>query len=139
VLCTHGFRWFDSPGSPAHFVSQAGSLVTRRVLVADATLKRPKDLGHTCCQLFVTDKGFVYVVPLRRKGEVLQAIKQFAKGIGAPDAFIADMSGEQMSREVKKFCNDIGTTLRASEEGTPWSNRAEWSPQRSRQARYEGI
>jgi hypothetical protein len=26
----------------AHFVSQAGSLVTRRVLVADATLKRPK-------------------------------------------------------------------------------------------------
>jgi hypothetical protein len=35
--------WFDSPGNPAHFVSQAGSLVTRRVLVVDATLKRPKD------------------------------------------------------------------------------------------------
>jgi hypothetical protein len=81
--------------------------------------------GHTCCQLFVTDKGFVYVVPMKRKGEVLQAIKQFAKEIGAPDAFIADMSGEQMSREVKKFCNDIGTTLRALEEGTPWSNKAE--------------
>jgi hypothetical protein len=29
--------------APAHFVSQAGSLVTRRVLVADATFKRPKD------------------------------------------------------------------------------------------------
>jgi hypothetical protein len=39
--------------------------------------------GYTCCQLFVTDKGFVYVVPMRRKGEVLQAIKQFAKEIGA--------------------------------------------------------
>jgi hypothetical protein len=62
----------------------------------------------------VTDKGFVYVVPMRRKGEVLQAIKQFAKEIRAPDAFIADMSGEHMSREVKKFCNDIGTTLRIS-------------------------
>jgi hypothetical protein len=37
--------WFDSPGSPAHFVSQAVSLVRRRVLVADATLKRPKDFG----------------------------------------------------------------------------------------------
>ena len=35
------------------------------------------------------------------------------------------MSGEQMSSEVKKFCNDIGTTLRALEEGTPWSNNAE--------------
>jgi hypothetical protein len=48
VLCTHGFRWFDSPGSPAHFVSQAGSLVTRRVLVADATFKRPKDFCWIC-------------------------------------------------------------------------------------------
>jgi hypothetical protein len=62
---------------------------------------------------------------MRRKGEVLQAIKQFAKEIGALDAFIADMSGEQMSWEVKKFCNDIGTTLRALEEETPWSNKVE--------------
>ena len=30
-----------------------------------------------------------------------------------------------MSSEVKIFCNDIGTTLRALEEGTPWSNKAE--------------
>ena len=29
-----------------------------------------------------------------------------------------------MSSEVKKFGNDIGTTLRALEEGTPWSNKA---------------
>ena len=35
------------------------------------------------------------------------------------------MSGEQMSSDVKKFCNDFGTTLRALEEGTPWSNKAE--------------
>ena len=81
--------------------------------------------GHTCCQLFVTDKGFVYVVPMRRKSEFLQAIKQFAKVIGVPTAIIVDMAGEQMSQEVRKFCNDIGTTLRALEEGTPWSNKAE--------------
>ena len=81
--------------------------------------------GHTCCQLFVTDKGFIYVVPMKKKSEVLLAIKQFAKEIGAPDSFVADMSGEKISSEVKKFCNDIGTTLRALEEGTPWSNKAE--------------
>ena len=81
--------------------------------------------GHTCCQLFVTDKGFIYVVPMKKKSEVLLTIKQFAKEIGAPDSFVADMSGEQMSSEVKKFCNDIGTTIRALEEGTPWSNKAE--------------
>ena len=34
------------------------------------------------------------------------------------------MAGEQMSQEVRKFCNDIGTTLWALEEGTPWSNKA---------------
>ena len=81
--------------------------------------------GHTCCQLFVTDTGFIYVVPMKKKSEVLLAIKQFAKEIGAPDSFVADMSGEQMSSEVKKFCDDIGTTLRSLEEGTPWSNKAE--------------
>lgn len=81
--------------------------------------------GNTCCQLFVTDKGFIHVVPMKRKSQVLQAVKMFAKEIGAPDALIADMSGEQMSNDLKKFCNDIGTTLRALEEGTPWSNKAE--------------
>ena len=62
---------------------------------------------------------------MKKKSEVLLAIKQFAKEIGAPDSFVADMSGEQMSSEVKKICNDIGTTLSALEEGTPWSNKAE--------------
>jgi hypothetical protein len=76
-------------------------------------------------QLFVTDKGFVYVVPMKRKGEVLLAMKQFAKEIGAHDAFVADMSGEQMSKEVKAFCHEIESTLRALEEGTPWANKAE--------------
>ena len=81
--------------------------------------------GHTCCQLFVTDKGFVYVVPMRTKSEVLQAVKQFAKEIGAPDAIICDMSREQISRSLRKFCGEIGTTLRVLEEGTPWANKAE--------------
>ncbi|MEM7463144.1 MAG: hypothetical protein AAF362_10750 [Pseudomonadota bacterium] len=81
--------------------------------------------GNTCCQLFVTDKGFVYVVPMKRKSEALQAVKQFAKEIGAPDSFVCDMSGEQTSQELRKFLSDIGTTLRALEEGTPWCNKAE--------------
>ena len=81
--------------------------------------------GHTCCQLFVTDKGFVYVIPMRTKSEVLQAVKQFAKEIGAPDAIICDISCEQTSRSLRKFCGEIGTTLHILEEGTPWVNKAE--------------
>ena len=81
--------------------------------------------GHTCAQLFVTDKGFVYVVPMKKESEVLQAIKQFAKAIGAPDAIICDASKAQTSQKVRQFCNDIGTTLRILEENTQWANKAE--------------
>jgi hypothetical protein len=66
--------------------------------------------GHTCCQLFVTDKGFVYVIPMKSKAEVLQAVKQFAKEIGAPDAIICDMAGEQTSHALKRFRQDISTS-----------------------------
>ena len=48
--------------------------------------------GHNCCQLFVTDKGFVCVVLMKSKAEVLQAAKQFAKEIGAPEAIACDMA-----------------------------------------------
>ena len=81
--------------------------------------------GNTCCQLFITDKGFIYVVPMKRKSEVLLAIKQFAKEVGAPDAIVSDMAREQVSQDVQNFCNTIGTTLRALQEGTSWSYKAE--------------
>ena len=52
---------------------------------------------------------------MKSKKEVLQALKQFAKEVGAPDALICDASGEQTSSELKKFCNDMGTSLRILE------------------------
>jgi hypothetical protein len=80
--------------------------------------------GHNCCQPFVTDKGFVHVVLMKSKAEVLQAAKQFAKEIGAPKAITCDMAGEQTSHALKSFCQEIGTTLQVLEEGTPWANKA---------------
>jgi hypothetical protein len=81
--------------------------------------------GNACCQLFVTDKGFVYVVPMKKESEVLQAVKQFAKEIGAPEALICDAAKAQASAAMRTFCNEIGTTLQALEQGTPWSNKEE--------------
>jgi len=81
--------------------------------------------GNTCCQLFVTDKRYVHVIPMKSKKQVLQAVKQFAKEIGALDALICDASGEQTSNDLKKYLNDIGTSLRILEQGTPWANKAE--------------
>jgi hypothetical protein len=81
--------------------------------------------GNACCQLFVTDKEFVYIVPMKKVSEVLQAVKQFAKEIGAPVALICDAAKAQTSAAMQTFCNEIGTTLRALKEDTPWSNKAE--------------
>ena len=58
------------------------------------------------------------------KGLSSQALKQFAKEIGAPEVFVLDFLGDQNSQEVKQFCNNIGTALKVLGEGTPWSNRA---------------
>ena len=77
-----------------------------------ATKKAGKSTRQNiCCQLFVTDKGFVYVVPMQSKSHVLQAVKQFAKEIGAPEAIIADPSKEQKSKELRQFLTAIGSTL----------------------------
>ena len=52
------------------------------------------------------------MVLMKRKGEVDQAVKQFAKEVGAPDGIISNMAREQLSQEVKHFCNLIEMTLR---------------------------
>ena len=57
----------------------------------------------------------VYVVPMRSKSEVPNAVKQFAREVRAP----------QTSDCLKKFCQSIGTSLRVLDEGTPWSILAE--------------
>ena len=62
---------------------------------------------------------------MKRKSEVLSAIKQFAKEVGDPDAIVSDMAKEQVSQDMRNFCNTIGTTLQALEEGKPWSNKVE--------------
>ena len=62
---------------------------------------------------------------MKRKSEVLSAIKQFAKEVGAPDAIISDMAKEQVLQDMRNLCSTIGTTLRALEEGKPWSNKVE--------------
>ena len=81
--------------------------------------------GNTYCQLFVMEEGFLYIVPMKQKSEVIQAVKQFAKEVGAPDAIVCDMASKQTSPEAKQFYNMIGTTLQAHEGGTPWANKAE--------------
>ena len=75
--------------------------------------------GNTCCQLFVSDKGYLFSVPMRAGKEVFSAVKRFAKEVGAPDSLICDPIAEHKSMKLKSYLNEIGTSLRLLEEGTP--------------------
>ena len=81
--------------------------------------------GNTCCQLFVSDKGYLFAVPMRSRKEVFSAVKRFAKEVSAPDALICDPIAEHKSMKLKYYLNEIGTSLCLLEEGTPWANKAE--------------
>ena len=65
------------------------------------------------------------MVLMKTKKEVPQAVKQFAKEIGTPDAIICDGAGEQTSGAHCEFCHKISSTLRVLEEGTPSANKVE--------------
>eukprot|EP00957_Ditylum_brightwellii_P189843 14452875-Ditylum_brightwellii.AAC.1 len=57
--------------------------------------------GNSCCQLFVTDKGFVHAIAMKTRSDVMQAIKKFATVVGALDAIICDAAREQKSDNLK--------------------------------------
>ena len=98
--------------------------------------------GNTCCQLFVTDKVYLYVVPMKCKGKVLQAIKQFTKEIGVPDAIVSNMAKEQLSQEVKHFCNlivrDHSPSFRGGNTMVQLSGTLHQVDERSHSQRYVG-
>ena len=89
------------------------------------TKKAKSTRGNIAMQLFVSDKGFVYVVPMKMESEIPQALKMFAKEVGVPTHLVADPARAQKSAKVVEFLHKIGTTLRLLEESTQWANRAE--------------
>ena len=76
-------------------------------------------------QLLVSDKGYVFVVPMKSANEFPKALRMFAKEVGVPLYIIADPHPSQKSKEFMQFCHQIGTTLRLLEESTQWANQSE--------------
>jgi hypothetical protein len=46
--------------------------------------------GNICAQIFVLDKGFVALYPMKDQRGYLLVLKQFAKDVGAPDVLVCD-------------------------------------------------
>ena len=80
---------------------------------------------NTFCQLFVTDKGYIFVCQLENESDVLLDLKLFAKDVGVPEVLVTDDAKAITSSEVKRFFINIGTNLKILEQGTPGANLAE--------------
>ena len=81
--------------------------------------------GNLYLQVFVSDKDFVAVYSMELKSDFKDTLHLFCKKVGVPIDIVVDPSGEQTSKHVRKFCNQVGTTLRILEESTQWANRAD--------------
>ena len=81
--------------------------------------------GNTMMQIYVSDRGYLAVHPMERKSQFIDSLQMFYKEVGAPNTLVVDPAGEQTSNNVRKLCNQVGTTLRILEESTQWANRAE--------------
>ena len=49
----------------------------------------------------------------------------FCKQVGVLDSLVVDGHRAQTSNEVKRFCDQVGTTIKILETGTPCENCAE--------------
>ena len=81
--------------------------------------------GNTCAQVFVSDKDFVALYPMRDTKSYFSLLKVFAKDVGAPEVLVCDSHPTQKKCEVREFLHQIGMTLRVLEANTQWANRAE--------------
>ena len=103
-----------------------GSRASSLPILSFVTKKGKSTRGNTCAQIFVSDKGYVSIYPMSSKSMFPDALQMFCKEqVGAPTDLVVDPSGEQTLRQVKRFCHQVGTSLRILEEATQWANRAE--------------
>ena len=62
---------------------------------------------------------------MKYQTEFQTALHWFCKQVGVPVDLIIYGHKSQQSNDVKRFCNQVGTTLKILEIGTPWDKRSE--------------
>lgn len=80
---------------------------------------------HKHMQLFVSDTGCMYVVLMKSKTEIVQAVEQFVKEIRVSTTLILDPEGTQSSTDLKKTASEMNCTLKYIKRESQWANLAE--------------
>ena len=73
----------------------------------------------------MSDKGFVDIYPMCSNGDLQYDLQIFFNNTRLPITLVVNPSGEQKSKQVRKFCHQVGNTLRLLEEPTKCENRDE--------------
>ena len=90
-----------------------------------ATKQAKSTHGNICAQVYISDKGFLALYPMRDVKSFPLSLKEFAMDVGALEILVCDPHPSQKSCKVQEFCNQIGTTLHMLEANTEWANRVE--------------
>ena len=85
--------------------------------------KSPRN--NVCCQVFVSDKGYIAVYPMKPQSEFEKEIVVFCKKIAVPNTLVGDLHEAQKSNKNKNFFDQVGTTMKYLERKIQWANRAE--------------
>ena len=81
--------------------------------------------GYALCQVFATEFGYVFVVPMEGKSgiNILQEIKKYFKEIGVPIQLIYNQSRDKVHGDARLLCNKVGCHVIELKKETPAVNR----------------
>ena len=68
-----------------------------------ATAKAKSIRQNTCSQIFVSDKGFLPVYPMKSQSEFTDALHWFCKQVGVPTELVVDVYNAQISSKLNVF------------------------------------
>lgn len=94
---------------------------------SDTLFSKHKSLnGNKCAQVFGSG-DFIYVHPMRSKGDAGEALQFFHEDVGSPRKMIVDGANEQVGKnsDFYKRSRKCGTYLKQTEPYTPRQNLAE--------------
>ena len=59
---------------------------------------------NTCIKLFITYIYYIFLVAMKSKVKISQALVLLAKDVGDLDIIICDIAGDQILKELQKLC-----------------------------------
>ena len=83
------------------------------------SIKHNSTIVNKCCQVFVSNKGYISVQPMNYQHKFETSLNWFCKEVGVPVDMIEDGFSSQKKPNGKQFCDQIETTLKILESATP--------------------